>query len=65
MPWSLSWRVIGLYAGFTDRKVLKRIVVVDSFIGFYKESILKMSIWASYSSVTIKFMDVFGFSVYP
>ncbi len=65
MPWSSSWRVIGLYTGFTDRKVLKRIAVIDSSIGFYKELILKISIWASRSSVTIKFTDVFGFSVYP
>jgi hypothetical protein len=65
MPWSSSWRVIGPYAGFTDRKVLKRIIVVNSSIGFCKELILKMSIWASHSSVTIEFMDVFGFGVYP
>jgi hypothetical protein len=45
--------------------VLKRIAVVNSSVGFCKESILKMSIWASRSSVTIKFTDAFGFGVYP
>jgi hypothetical protein len=48
-----------------DRKVLKRIIVINLSIGFYKELILKISIWASYSSIIIKFIDVFGFSIYP